>query len=114
MDKFLRFICLCSALTLMQLGVMALVSGISLAQNDRGTSSGPVQAKGYPHPDQYLTVPGVKIADNLEPVIPHPSRTRPFGKNWLRWKKSSVKNPTSWFLFLMTWAGWMWALTAAA
>ena len=113
MDKFLRFICLCSALTLMQLGAMALVSGTSLAQNDRGTSSGPVQAKGYPHPDQYLTVPGVKIADNLEPVIPHPEQDKAVREKLAALEKKFGKKPNI-LVFVLDDVGWMWVLTAAA
>ncbi len=106
MDKFLRFICLCSALTLMQLGGMALVSGTSLAQNDRGTSSGPVQAKGYPHPDQYLTIPGVKIADNLEPVIPHPEQDKAVREKLAALEKKFGKKPNI-LVFVLDDVGWM-------
>lgn len=87
-------------------GGLALVSGTSLAQNDRGTSSGPVQAKGYPHPDQYLTVPSVKIADNLEPVIPHPEQDKAVREKLAALEKKFGKKPNI-LVFVLDDVGWM-------
>ncbi|MGZ4855723.1 MAG: hypothetical protein ACXV96_10940, partial [Candidatus Angelobacter sp.] len=42
----------------------------------RGTSTGQTTAKGYDHPNQYLSVPAKSIADNMEPVIPHPDQEK--------------------------------------
>jgi hypothetical protein len=42
---------------------------VALAQNVRGSATGPTTAKGYDHPGQYLTVQDVKPADNMYPVV---------------------------------------------
>lgn len=46
----------------------------SLAQNIRGSATGPTTAKGYDHPGQYLHMQDVKPADNMYPVIQHPEQ----------------------------------------
>jgi hypothetical protein len=46
----------------------------SQAQNIRGSMTGPTTAKGYTHPDQFITVQDVAPADNMYPVVPHPDQ----------------------------------------
>ncbi len=41
------------------------------AKINRGAITGQTQAKGYYHPNQYMHVKPVKIADNMERVIQH-------------------------------------------
>ena len=57
-------------------------AGKSLAQetdfadqvkNPRGSTTGPTAARGSSHPNQFLHVKPVKVADNMEPVLVHES-----------------------------------------
>ena len=47
---------------------------VTLAQNIRGSATGPTTAKGYDHAGQYLHVQDVKPADNMYPVVQHPEQ----------------------------------------
>src|SRR5580765_630832 len=42
------------------------------AGNPRGATTGPTDAPGYDHPNQYLHMVPTSIAPNMEPVIVHP------------------------------------------
>jgi hypothetical protein len=46
------------------------------AGNPRGATTGPTDAPGYEHPNQYMVVKPTQIADNMEPVIIHPSQVK--------------------------------------
>ena len=52
------------------------LSSVALAQNIRGSATGPTTAPGYDHPDQYLHIQDVKPADNMYPVVQHPDQDR--------------------------------------
>src|SRR5262249_7737770 len=39
--------------------------------NPRGSTTGPTDAPGYDHPNQYMIVKPTEIAPNMEPVIVH-------------------------------------------
>ena len=41
------------------------------AGNPRGATTGPTDAPGYDHPNQFITVKPTEIAPNMEPVIVH-------------------------------------------
>ena len=51
------------------------LSSVALAQNIRGSASGPTTAPGYDHPDQYIHIQDVRPADNMYPVVQHPDQT---------------------------------------
>jgi hypothetical protein len=42
--------------------------------NPRGATTGPTDAPGYDHPNQYLFTKPTEIAPNMEPVIVHPKQ----------------------------------------
>ena len=42
--------------------------------NPRGATTGPTDAPGYDHPNQYLHMKPTDIAPNMEPVIVHPKQ----------------------------------------
>ena len=72
----------------------------------RGTSTGQTTARGYDHPNQFLSVPAKKIADNMEPAISHPDQEK-----WTRQKldelaKKFGRKPNI-LIFLMDDVGWM-------
>ncbi|KHK02416.1 sulfatase-like hydrolase/transferase [Desulfovibrio sp. TomC] len=83
-----------------------LAGGAASAENIRGTTTGPATAKGYSHPDQYLHLPSVKIADNLEPVIPHPDQDKAAREKLAALEKKFGKKPNI-VVFLLDDVGWM-------
>src|SRR5262249_36578977 len=44
--------------------------------NPRGATTGPTDAPGYDHPNQYAFTKPTQIAPNMEPVIVHPSQVK--------------------------------------
>src|SRR5689334_19059122 len=52
------------------------LSNVALAQNIRGSATGPTSAPGYDHLDQYLHIQDIKPADNMYPVVQHPEQDR--------------------------------------
>src|SRR5262245_53684235 len=42
--------------------------------NARGATTGPTDAPGYDHPNQYVHLKPTQIADNMEPVMVHPKQ----------------------------------------
>ncbi|MGZ5043535.1 MAG: sulfatase-like hydrolase/transferase [Methylobacter sp.] len=72
----------------------------------RGTSTGQTTAKGYDHPNQYLAVPAKSIADNMEPVIPHPDQEKSARQKLDELAKKVGKKPNI-LVFLMDDVGWM-------
>jgi arylsulfatase len=66
----------------------------------RGTTTGQTTAKGYDHPNQFLHMRPTPIADNKEPVIPHP------GQKLAELEKKFGKKPNI-LIFLMDDVGWM-------
>ncbi|OLN29996.1 Arylsulfatase [Desulfovibrio sp. DV] len=85
---------------------LLLASGAALAENRRGTSTGPTTAKGYSHPDQYLHLPAVNIADNFEPVIPHPDQDKAAREKLAALEQKFGKKPNI-VVFLLDDVGWM-------
>ncbi|MBS0520022.1 MAG: sulfatase-like hydrolase/transferase [Proteobacteria bacterium] len=72
-------------------------------------TDGPIKrgtAPGYDHPDQYIGIPGRKIADNLEPVIEHPDQFDEARKKLAEIEKKTGKKPNI-FVFLLDDVGWM-------
>lgn len=86
---------------------LALVfSGAALAQNERGSITGPTKAPGHSHPDQYIHLHGVKLADNMEPVIPHPEQEKAARDKLAALEKKFGKKPNI-LVFLLDDVGWM-------
>ncbi|MCS5712235.1 sulfatase-like hydrolase/transferase [Candidatus Berkiella aquae] len=61
---------------------------------------------GYNHPNQYLTVPTVSIADNMEPVISHPEQLKQAQDKLAALEKKTGKKPNI-IVFLLDDVGWM-------
>ncbi len=85
---------------------LALSLGDALAGNERGSMTGPTTAKGSTQSDQYLTVKAVKIADNMEPVIPHPDQEKLVKDKLAALEKRFGKKPNI-VVFLTDDVGWM-------
>ena len=76
------------------------------AQNIRGSATGPTTAKGYNHPNQFLTVQDVQPADNMYPVVPHPEQDRRARAKLAALEKRFGMKPNI-LIFLMDDVGWM-------
>jgi len=72
----------------------------------RGTVTGQTGAKGYDHPNQYLHLMPVKIADNMEPVIQHPEQDKLATEKLAALEKRFGKKPNI-LIFLMDDVGWL-------
>lgn len=83
-----------------------LFAAAAWAENTRGTSTGPATAKGFSHPDQYIHVQSVKIADNMEPVIPHPEQDKAAREKLAALERKFGKKPNI-LVFLTDDVGWM-------
>jgi len=87
--------------------VVVLASGTVWAEDiTRGTVTGQTAAKGYDHPGQYLHVPPVQIADNMEPVVPHAEQDKEARQKLALLEKRFGKKPNI-LIFLMDDVGWM-------
>ena len=84
----------------------AASSGLALAQNIRGSATGPTTAKGYDHPGQYIHVKDVKPADNMYPVILHPEQDAAARTKLAALQAKTGKKPNI-LIFLMDDVGWM-------
>jgi len=78
----------------------------ALAQNIRGSATGPTTAKGYDHAGQYIQVQDVKPADNMYPVIVHPEQDGAARKKLAALEQKTGKKPNL-VIFLMDDVGWM-------
>jgi len=85
---------------------VAAASCAAVAQNIRGSSTGPTTAKGYSHPGQYAHVKDVKPADNMFPVILHPEQDAEARKKLAALEQKTGKKPNV-LIFLMDDVGWM-------
>ena len=72
-------------------------------------AAGPIKRDGrpgYDHPNQFIGVPGKRIADNLEPVVEHPDQADEATKKLSELAKKTGKKPNI-VVFLMDDVGWM-------
>jgi arylsulfatase A-like enzyme len=76
------------------------------AEITRGAVTGQTQAKGYNHPNQYMHVTPVKIADNMEPVIQHPDQDKSARKKLAALEKRVGKKPNI-LIFITDDVGWL-------
>ncbi|MBZ0167940.1 MAG: sulfatase-like hydrolase/transferase [Kofleriaceae bacterium] len=72
----------------------------------RGTTTGQTTAKGFDHPNQFLHMQPKQIADNMEPVIPHPDQEKDARQKLANLEKRFGKKPNI-LIFLMDDVGWM-------
>lgn len=72
----------------------------------RGSVTGQATAKGYDHPNEYITEFGTVIAGNMEPVIPHPEQDAQVATKLAALEKQHGKKPNI-LIFLMDDVGWM-------
>jgi len=84
----------------------AASSGVALAQNIRGSATGPTTARGYDHAGQYVQVQDVKPADNMYPVVLHPEQDAEAQKKLAALEQKTGKKPNI-LIFLMDDVGWM-------
>ncbi|WP_428564756.1 MAG: sulfatase-like hydrolase/transferase [Solidesulfovibrio sp. DCME] len=85
---------------------LVLACSAALAGNERGASTGPTTAKGTVQSDQYLHVPPVKVAPNMEPVVPHPDQARRTADKLAALEKKFGKKPNI-MVVLLDDVGWM-------
>jgi arylsulfatase len=78
----------------------------AVAQNIRGSSTGPTTAKGYSHPNQFMHLQDVKPADNMYPVVPHPEQDQAARAKLAELEKRFGKKPNI-LIFIMDDVGWM-------
>src|SRR5215468_7452304 len=71
------------------------MSSAALAQNARGSSTGPTSAPGYDHPGQYMHLQDVKPADNMYPVIQHLEQDERLKISSPPCNRRRAKSPTS-------------------
>jgi hypothetical protein len=71
-----------------------------IAQNIRGSATGPTTAKGYDHPDQFIHLTPVKPADNMYPVIAHPEQEQQARGKLAELERKTGKKP-NFIVFLM-------------
>jgi Sulfatase len=81
-------------------------SNAAIAQNIRGSATGPTTAPGYDHPGQYITLQDVAPADNLYPVIQHPEQDKAAQDKLAALQQKTGKKPNI-LIFLLDDVGWM-------
>ncbi|RJR46422.1 MAG: arylsulfatase [Deltaproteobacteria bacterium] len=72
----------------------------------RGAVTGQTQAKGYDHPNQYMHVRPVAIAENMEPVIQHPEQDKSAKEKLAALEKRFGKKPNI-LIFITDDMGWL-------
>jgi arylsulfatase len=82
------------------------LASVALAQNIRGSATGPTTARGYDHPDQFIHLQDVKPADNMFPVIAHPDQQRAARDKLVALEQRTGKKPNI-LIFLLDDVGWM-------
>jgi arylsulfatase A-like enzyme len=89
-------------------GVAAVVmmTAPAIAQNVRGSATGPTTARGYDHPDQFVHLKTVKPADKLYPVVAHPEQERAARDKLVALERKTGKKPNV-LIFLLDDVGWM-------
>lgn len=86
-------------------GALAPCGGAVAGEITRGSITGQTSAPGHDFPGQYMHVPPVAIADNMEPVIPHPDQDREARERLAALEKRFGKKPNI-LIFLMDDVGW--------
>src|SRR5262249_19455821 len=76
------------------------------AGNPRGATTGPTDAPGYDHPNQYIHLKATEIAPNMEPVIVHPKQVDEAKAKLTKAFEKFGRKP-NFLIFLMDDVGWM-------
>ncbi len=87
-------------------GLLAVSSCAGLAQNIRGSATGPTTAPGYDHAGQYLHLQDVKPADNMYPVMQLPAQDSEARQKLAALERKTGKKPNI-LIFLMDDVGWL-------
>jgi len=74
--------------------------------NPRGATTGPTDAKGYDHPNQFLHVKPVQFAPNMEPTIINPGQVDDAIAKLTKAQAKFGRKP-NFLVFLMDDVGWM-------
>jgi len=88
---------------------IAVAAAIPLAVNaaeSPATATARNGFNGYDHPNQYITTPTTKIADNMMPVISHPSQDKETQQKLAELEKKTGKKPNI-VVFILDDVGWM-------
>jgi arylsulfatase A-like enzyme len=72
----------------------------------RGSVTGQATAPGFDHPDEYITEFPTLVADNMEPVIPHPAQEAQVREKLAALQAKTGRKPNL-LIFLMDDVGWM-------
>ena len=86
--------------------VTTTTASLAVAENPRGASTGPTDAKGYDHPNQYIHMAPKAIADNMEPVIEHAEEAKAAKERLAAAQKKFGKKPNI-IVFLLDDVGWL-------
>src|SRR5262245_20026043 len=82
------------------------MSNTALAQNARGSATGPTSAPGFDHPGQYIHLEDVKPPDNMYPVMQHPEQDKAAQDKLAALQQKTGKRPNI-LIFLLDDVGWM-------
>jgi arylsulfatase len=74
--------------------------------NPRGATTGPTDAPGYDHPNQYMVMKPTEIAPNMEPVIVHKNQVREATEKLAKAHEKFGRKP-NFLIFLMDDVGWL-------
>lgn len=75
--------------------------------NLRGATTGPTDAPGYDHPDQYVHLNTVKPAPNMYGVIPHPEQDKEAADKLAKFVEKNGGKKPNFLVFLLDDVGWM-------
>ena len=85
--------------------VATVAASPALAQNTRGSATGPTSARGYDHPGQYLHLQDVKPADNMYPVVQRADQDKAAQDKLAALAAKTRKKPNI-IVFLLDDVGW--------
>ncbi|MFH1037307.1 MAG: sulfatase-like hydrolase/transferase [PVC group bacterium] len=87
-------------------GALTSFSAAGAEDITRGAITGQTGAKGYDHPNQYMHMLPVNIADNMEPVMPHPDQEKEARGKLIELEKRFGKKPNI-LIYILDDVGWM-------
>jgi arylsulfatase A-like enzyme len=86
--------------------LLLLSAGALAGQDARGSATGPTTARGYTHPEQYITVQDLAPAPNMYPAVPHPAQDSLARRKLAALRQRTGKAPNI-LVFLMDDVGYM-------
>jgi arylsulfatase A-like enzyme len=102
LKRFMGAACLLLAVV----AVLTISSTATAEDIKRGTVTGETSAKGYDHPNEYIHLNAVQVADNMEPVMPHPEQEKAARTKLAELENRFGKKPNI-LIFLIDDVGWM-------